>query len=572
MKLFLKRCVPFFLALGILASIVWYLLIYDRAFTRDMLISQARHFESAGNSDFAAKLYDLAYDYTGKDEDVAIELANQYRKSGNYTKAEYTLTNAIADGGSVDLYVALCKTFVEQNKLQDAVTMLDSIADPAMKAELDRLRPSAPEPVPAPGFYNEYVSLEFARSSGTIYYTTDGLYPSTAEAPFSQPIPLPGGETVIRAVDVASNGLVSPLTIAAYTISGVIEEAVFADPAVELALRTQLNLTEDEILMTDRLWEVTEFTVPAEATDLSDLRFLPYLEKLTIHNYKFENFQVLSSLTCLKELDLSGCRFPAQELKAIAGMTTLEKLNLSHCSLSTIAELAGSTSLKCLDLSNNTLRNLEPLIPMSTLEELYLQHNAITGLDALTALSNLAKLDISYNSVTNLAPLSACTSLSWLNAGHNSISELKGMDTFTSLAYLDLSYNKLEDVVILKNCTSLTELNISNNNIEYIEPLGALGKLEVFNFSHNRVVRFPVWPDDSPMRIIDGSHNKLTAVARLHNLMELTYLYVDYNEILDLDPIAVCYRLVMVNAYGNEIHDVSELTKRNIIVNYDPTN
>ena len=215
MKRFLKALVPFVLILGILASIFWYLLVYDREFTRDMLIAQARHLDAAGKADFAAKLYDLAYDYTGKDEDVAIELANQYRNDGNYTKAEYTLTNAIADGGSVELYTALSKTYVEQDKLQDAVAMLDSIPDPRIRAEMDQLRPAAPQAVPEPGYYNKYIQVEFISSSGKLYYTTNREYPSTANAPFTEPMSLPGGETVIYAVSVDSNGLVSPLTIVA---------------------------------------------------------------------------------------------------------------------------------------------------------------------------------------------------------------------------------------------------------------------------------------------------------------------------------------------------------------------
>ena len=571
MKRFLKGLVPFVLILGILASIFWYLLVYDREFTRDMLIAQARHLDAAGKADFAAKLYDLAYDYTGKDEDVAIELANQYRNDGNYTKAEYTLTNAIADGGSVDLYTALSRTYVEQDKLQDAVAMLDSIPDADIRREMDKLRPAAPQAIPDPGYYNQYIQVEFITTSGKLYYTTDRQFPSINSEPFTEALTLPGGETIIYAVSVDSNGLVSPLTIVAYTVGGVIEEAVFEDPAVELALRQLLEIPEGEVLMTDRLWEVTEFTVPEDAKVLTDLRLLPYLEKLTVQKFMFEDLSVLAPLTYLKELDLSGSRFPATELKVIAGLPNLEKLSLAQCGLSTIADLAGAMNLKYLDLGSNTLRNLEPLIPMTTLEEIDLQHNAVTSLEALSALPKLTKLDVSYNSVTNLASLANCGSLTWLNAGHNSIASLEGMDAFTGLTYLDLSHNLLEDVEILKNCTTLTELNISNNNIEYIEPLGALSKLEVFNFSHNRVVRFPVWPDGSPMRTIDGSHNKLTAVTRLENLMELTYLFVDYNEIVILDPVAACYRLVQVNAYGNEIYDVSALTDRNIIVNYDPT-
>ena len=50
-------------------------------------------------------------------------------------------------------------------------------------------------------------------------------------------------------------------------------------------------------------------------------------------------------------------------------------------------------SLKVLDLSQNTVRNLEPLCTSPNLQELYLQNNAITGLEAISGLKNLGKLD-----------------------------------------------------------------------------------------------------------------------------------------------------------------------------------
>ena len=75
----------------------------------------------------------------------------------------------------------------------------------------------------------------------------------------------------------------------------------------------------------------------------------------------------------------------------------------------------------------------------------------------------------------------------------------------------------------------------------------------------------------STLGIIDASYNQITSVYPLHNLEELTYVYMDYNKLTTIDPIADCFRLVMVNAYGNEIQDVSKLTDHNIIVNYDPT-
>ena len=103
MKRFLRGLVPVLLSLAVIISIGWYLIEYDPGFTRDMLVSQARYLDDNGNHTMATWFYTLAYRQSGNDEEVALELAEQYRSMGNYTKAEYTLSNAIADGGSVDL-------------------------------------------------------------------------------------------------------------------------------------------------------------------------------------------------------------------------------------------------------------------------------------------------------------------------------------------------------------------------------------------------------------------------------------------------------------------------------------
>ena len=121
MKKFMKFLVPMLLSALIIASCFWYLFIYDRDFTRDTLLSQARYQDMYGNSRLSAWFYDAAYKFSGHDENVAIELANQYKQSGNYTKAEVTLNQAIRNNPTPELYTALCKAYVEQDKLLDAV-------------------------------------------------------------------------------------------------------------------------------------------------------------------------------------------------------------------------------------------------------------------------------------------------------------------------------------------------------------------------------------------------------------------------------------------------------------------
>ena len=115
MKKGIRILIPILLSLVIIFCTIWYLFVYDRAFTRDMLLSFARYSETQGKHEIATYFYNAAYSQSGNSDSVAIELAQQYKSGGNYTKAEYTLSNAIADGGGVDVYIALCKTYVEQD-------------------------------------------------------------------------------------------------------------------------------------------------------------------------------------------------------------------------------------------------------------------------------------------------------------------------------------------------------------------------------------------------------------------------------------------------------------------------
>lgn len=571
MRKFIRFFIPLLLALAIIASIGWYLFVYDRNFTRDALLSQARYHDLYGNSKLSSMFYNLAYEHSGRDENVAIELSNQYKADGNFTKAEVTLSNAIKNNGTVELYAALCKTFVQQDKLMDAVAMLENISDPAMKQALEKLRPTAPKASHEPGFYSQYIDVELTSSSGTLYYTTDGEYPSINGNVYTDPISLEAGETVIHAISVDSNGLVSVPVVVGYTVGGVIEPAEFADEATEHAIREILASGESKILYTNEMWDITDFTVPEDAHSLADLALMPYLKKLTIHNQDLGTLEDLSALSKLQTLDLSGCTFPPEELAVLAKLPSLKELTLSGCSLSTIAALDGAAGLTKLDLSSNTLRNLEVIRNMPDLTELNLKHNAVTELDDLSGLMNLETLDLSYNAITQLSPLSSCLKLKWLDAGNNALTKVNGVEDLPLLTYLSLDYNKLTDISLLENSIELTNLSFANNQVHNISKLNGLVNLDILDFSYNAVENLPDWDDGCALRTIDGSYNMLMNIDSLAELEQLSHVYMDYNKLTSVDALADNYRLVQVNVFGNDIDSVSKLTEHDIIVNYDPT-
>jgi len=571
MKKATKFLVPLLLGLLILVSIVWYLFIYDRDFTRDALLGQARFHDLHGNARISSMFYDAAYDFSGHDDNVAIELANQYKGDGNYTKAELTLTKTINSNPTAEAYAALSQTFVEQDKLLDAVNLLNNIREPAIKEQLDAMRPKAPSSDQAAGYYSRYMDIHLSSNGDTIYYTTDGSYPSVSGNIYVDGISLPAGETTIHAVAVDDQGLVSPVTALGYTITGVIEEVTFTDPVLEASIREIIGVPGDKLVLTNALWDISEFTVPEGVTFYDDIALMPNLTRLTFQPQQLSSLSFLSSLENLEELDLTGCRFSAADLAYPAALPSLKNLILADCGLSTIADLQGAVALYKLDVSNNTLRNLDILASMVTLREIDLNHNAVTDLSALSGLTELETLDVSFNALTSLSPLSTCAKLSWLDAGNNQISSLSGINKLPALTFLSVEYNKLTGVSSLGDLTGLTNLSIASNEISDISSLKTLTNLEIFDFSSNQIAALPAWPEGCALQTIDGSYNQLTSLNTLKTMDSLTHVFMDYNLLTNIDALEDCFCLVQVNVFGNEIKDVEKLRDHDIIVNYDPT-
>lgn len=574
MKRFIKIVTPILLIAVILTSIGWYLLRYDPELTKDLLVSQARQAEDRGDHGFATWLYRLAYQRSGNDENVAIELAAQYRAIGNYTKAEYTLSNAIADGGSVELYLALCRTYVEQDKLLDAVTMLDNVTDPTIKQQLDAMRPAAPTASPDQGYHNQYLSVTLTAPDGTIYATTDGRYPTTKDEPYADPIPLSGGETTIYALAVTEDGLVSPLTVLGYTIAGVIEEVTLTDPAIDQAVRQILQVSDDHVLWSNELWSIISLSVPTEATTLEDLRWMPFLERLEIRDHEgFESMSPLSALADLKELTIDGCPVSSDDLSTIAALPDLTSLTLSSCSLAIIDPLSQSTKLTRLDLSDNTIHEIDAISPLTELTFLDLSQNAVDSLEALAGLGKLSELHASNNSITTTAPLSGCSSLTVLDLSRNVLTSVEGLSAIPGLRTFHAASNKLTDISAVASIPSLEDLDISNNQVQDIKALASMAKLKVLDLSHNQVTELPAFPVSAPLVSINASHNQLTSLEGLKGLQNLNYVNMDHNTgITSVAPLAKCPILVEVSVYGTGVTDVSQLTANNsnVIVKYTP--
>ncbi len=570
MKNALKRILPILLTLIIICSICWYLFIYDTDFTKEILLGQARYFDGIGKFAVSEWFYNAAYQQSQYNSDVAIELADQFKKAGNYSRAEYTLSKAIAAAGTVDLYIALCNTYVEQDKLLDAVTMLDNVSDPAIREQLQTLRPSAPVADPPAGFYSQYQTIHIESNSGTLYVSNDGEIPSIKADLYQDGITLVSGQNKIYAVSVAENGLVSPLSTFGYTVGGVIEEVTFTDPVLDAHIRDLLGYSAEKTILSSDLWKITELTMPAGVKNYADLQRFPYLTSLQIENSEVSGMQALSYLANLEKLSITNAHLTSNDLSVIASLPNLTHLTLSNCRLAVINNLSGAHNLQHLDLSSNTIRDVSALSFMAQLRSLNLSHNALTNLSYISALSNLQVLDVSYNSIASVVPLSSCTSLTELNISNNSVSAMTGLETLNNLQKLNASANQLTDVAQLAENKELSELILSRNTLLDIDALGSLNKLSYLDVSYNEIAALPQWKKSCALTTLDASHNQLTSVDVLGGLGSLNLVVLDYNNITSVDALAQCYNIIRVDVMENPITSVDKLKELEILVNYTP--
>lgn len=551
MKHALKIILPIILILALIIGACCFFLIARRDLTESIFVYWGEHFYEAGRYSRAVSFYKAAMHFAPKDADLAICLADAYKKSGNYTKAEYTLVSAITQiPDSVQLYVALSKTYVEQDKLLDAETMLGRITNDAVRTQIDALRPAAPVIEPESGNYSEYIDVTVTGASGTVYAVCNSDFPASEQDVYTGPISLEAGESKIVALSVAENGLVSDAVYAGYTVGNVVEEVKLADAGMDAYVRELLGKTAGSAIMSDELWAVEELDLPDTVASLEDLPYFTGLHSLSLHHGTGLDLSVLSQLPTLRKLDLSGCTLSTAAMNTIVTLSELTSLNLSGCAVAEIDALIGLQKLETLDLSNNT----------------------VSDLTALSALLALRELNLTNNPITSLSNLKNCTELETLYAGQCAITRIAGLADHTKLKTLVLSGNKITDISALASCTAIETLDLSGNSISDISVVSNFKKLVDLNVSSNQITDLPQFDADTPLWHVDISHNQIESLAGLDGNLAVNFINADYNRVKSVAKLESCIMLVRMNLWDNPVDadEVKQLQDIGILINYNP--
>lgn len=539
-----KIIIPILLALVIVLGTAWYLFIYDREFTRDMFLHSARFFHEQGNTEIAEWLYDCAYRQSEDNDAVAIELSRQHASVKNYVQAEKALTNAISNKPSVNLYVSLINLYLDQDKVMDAVELMDTLCandsstDPSIREELIQMRPQKPqaESIPNENDTELLEAVKFKVTSGTLYINSNGAYPTYSTNSYkvssgTKTVFLNEGNNQIYALAISDKGIPSELLLFSYELNSNrrrLEEVNFSDPVVEAEIRKQLQADENRVIMTNELWAISELTIPEGTKSIADLYHMIGLEKLTIDSPPANQLSNLVHATKLKELSITGTPITQEELNIIGGLLNLNKLTLSNCSLVTINGLENLSNLEYLNLSSNTIVDITPITGLTKLTELNLNGNSLKALSGISQLSRLSVLDASNNVITSLSDLI--------------------------------------------NNYSLTELVVAHNKLTDLDEVTQLHNLLTLDFSYNSVSTLPTWDSAANLVTINGKANNITDLKPLVVLEKLNNVLMDDNKNLSsVECLADCKRLVRLEVWGTKVKDVRALNDMGVVIKYDPT-
>ncbi|XP_060091327.1 transforming growth factor beta activator LRRC32 [Heteronotia binoei] len=262
------------------------------------------------------------------------------------------------------------------------------------------------------------------------------------------------------------------------------------------------------------------------------------------------------SLSQLLYLDLSYNEIKSLPPKFFASMSTLQFLNLSKNCLQSFVASSELVSLVILDLSSNSLQNLEfDADALSNLRELYLQENHLQGLrsDIFASLSQISLLNLRRNRFRLCSLYSGlakrrlageedgCVSfvnlpeLRYLILADNHLRSLP-LYVFhqTQLTMLDLSINRglqIEAKSLSGLENSLTHLDLHSNGMTTLNiDLPHFTRLRYLNLSDNQLSWLPAWSEDCcVLEILDLRNNsfsslKSSEIPALENTLQNLYL------------------------------------------------
>lgn len=160
-------------------------------------------------------------------------LAQLYDERGESDAAERMFLGAIAkENDDIEIYESAVRYFEKKEQKDKIAKLLDQCSDQKVRKKLSDYICDPPVFSLEEGSYDEVKQVTIsAGKDDTVYYTTDGSQPTDGSTPYSEPVLLGIGKTVVSAVAYNEQHIPSVPVVMTYDISLPAPEAPVVVPA-----------------------------------------------------------------------------------------------------------------------------------------------------------------------------------------------------------------------------------------------------------------------------------------------------------------------------------------------------
>ncbi|KAL2914775.1 Protein nud1 [Polyrhizophydium stewartii] len=193
-----------------------------------------------------------------------------------------------------------------------------------------------------------------------------------------------------------------------------------------------------------------------------------------------------------QQYDISFVDLSSRGLTSLLHVQQLEpvprRLNLSNNQLDAVDQVP--SPIEVLYISGNRLVSLTSFGHLTSLRCLDISRNGVRDISALAALRTLREVDASYNMIDSLGSLLSLPNIGILRLQHNQIEEVDMQSLHHRLHTLDLSYNRIRKLKYLQRLVNLQDLNLEFNHLRSLSLSRSMPKLRTLNLGQNRLVAF----------------------------------------------------------------------------------
>ncbi len=491
--------------------------------------------------------------------DTRTGLCEAYEKLGKYEEAyNMALEGIELSPANYEFYGAAVRALCYQGRMAEARAFLENCTNNYVLLKIESSRPSSVSFSQQPGTYGEKFSLALTSSdSAVIYYTTDGSEPNLNSTVYNGEISVEERLT-IRAFAISADGILTEEVEGAFRVRD--ENAIykFADEAVESVVRSELgNYGELTYKDLDELKEFSSENSSGKIKSLEDFKEFLNVTEIALYGDTVSDYSPLSQVRGLKSLTINRIELSEEQLGQIAGCTNVTSLDLSECSLTTVAPLSPMTALTTLVLDDNELAGDGAAPSLAALKDikltkLVIKNNGIKSIGGIGEIISLKNLDVSDNSIKSLEGIGKLTKLDSLIAKDNAIESASGLSFLTSLKTLNLSGNALTDVTDLASAKSVSSLDLSGNEIEDFSPLRSTN-IASLTAKNCGIYDLSTICEIVTLRSLDVSNNGIGDLSPIANLPYISELKIASNNLNTIKPLKGIASLTSLDISGNDV-------------------